>query len=89
MGLYAIGRPSCSGGMQDLAIAIKRLGIKHAVITADPDEVGLRGSQMLQKHLPCPSTVMILPAKDLRAYLIAGGTGELLEADLKNCVWHH
>jgi hypothetical protein len=96
LGLYAIGRPSCSGGMQDLAIVIRRLGIKRAVITADPDEFerngqmyhpGLDGAQMLQRHLPCPSTLMMIPGKDLRGFLRAGGTRELLEAELENCIW--
>ena len=35
---FAIGRPSCSGGTDEINATIKRLGIKEAVIIADNDE---------------------------------------------------
>jgi hypothetical protein len=99
MGLYAIGRPTCTGGNDLIAQALKRLGIRKAVIVADNDELkqlgprqgrpGIEGALKLKKELGLPSVIWIPPApiKDARAFLKAGGTKEMILADIKNKVW--
>lgn len=87
IGFYAVGRPSCGGGMADIITAFRRLGVTSAVIVADSDEVGCRGATMLQKHLPIRSALIVLPAKDLREFVRLGGTRELLDSMINNLVW--
>lgn len=87
LGFYAVGRPSCSGGMADIVTAFRRLKVSRAVIVADSDEVGSRGAAMLQKQLPMPSALIVLPAKDLRKFVELGGTRELIDSMINNLIW--
>jgi hypothetical protein len=95
---YAIGRPSCSGGMLEIKQAIQRLGIQCAVIIADNDDdkfspsgvkfnPGYDGARALARHLPCPCCVLSLPAKDAREFVNLGGTAQVLDSLQKNVVW--
>lgn len=87
LGFYAIGRPSCAGGVADVVAALRRLKVRRAVIVSDSDEVGSRGAGMLQKHLPMPSALIVLPAKDIREFLRLGGTRDLLQTMINNLIW--
>lgn len=98
LGLYAIGRPSSNGGIFELVEAIKRRPIKQVVIIADNDEdkerpdgshynPGFDGAVKLMEHMPVRSCILALPAKDVRKFLIAGGTSELVEALLTQVIW--
>jgi hypothetical protein len=87
LGYFAIGRPSCSGGMDQIRLACWRANIRRAVIVSDKDEPGLRGAEMLQRALVIPSAILLVPGKDLREFVKAGGTRKLLDTDIKNLVW--
>lgn len=99
LGLYAVGRPSCSGGVDHLKTLMPRIKAKRAVIVADCDQdkhtedgqlkvnPGARGAQTLAEHLTIPSAVMMLPCKDMRQFVQNGGTKEMLESQLGQLVW--
>lgn len=89
IGLNTIGRPSCSGGMDDVRQYCRSLHVQRAVIVADKDDPGLNGATMLQRNMNIPSTVILLPAKDLRDYVKNGGTAELLDCELENAIWRN
>ncbi len=89
LGFYAVGRPSCSGGMQDIMTAFRRLRVSRAVLIADADDPGVRGAQMLQEHLRIASASLVLPTKDLRAFVTLGGTRDLLNSMIDSLVWNH
>lgn len=87
MGCWGFGRPSCSGGLPDSVALIKRLRIKKAVIICDNDDPGVTGAEMLSRYLKIPHVLLTLPAKDMRAYLNAGGNKQTLEALAQQLVW--
>ena len=99
MGLYAIGRPTCMSGNEQIAEALKRLRIFRAVIVADNDDMkklgpregrpGIEGAIKLKRDLKIPSAIWIPPSpmKDVREYYRNGGTRRLIESDIKNKVW--
>lgn len=87
LGYYAIGRPSCSGGVQHLQEWFKHNPVRRAVIVADLDDPGLRGAKTLAEHLPIPTAIICCPAKDMRQFVIHGGTKETMDAMIGQCVW--
>lgn len=88
LGLFAVGRPSCSGGMDPMATLVRRLRVFRAVIIADNDDPGLRGAEMLARHIGVATCTLVLPCKDLRDFVRNGGTNTLLASLLKDAVWH-
>lgn len=72
LGYFAIGRPSCSGGVPYIIKTIERLKIQKVVIVADNDEAGIRGAETLKEFLTVPSCVLLLPCKDLREFISIG-----------------
>jgi hypothetical protein len=89
IGLYAVGRPSCSGGLYHLKTLFDRLHIRRAVIIADNDKPGLEGAEQLVRHAQIPCCVMTLPCKDVREFTSFGGTSEMLEDMVKGFVWRN
>lgn len=100
LGVFAIGRPSCNGGIFDLQAAIKRLKIRRAVIVADTDSDKLRddgthynpgvdGAMGLSEHLGIPNCTLLLPCKDIRQFLKQGGDRATLEYLVSQCVWRN
>ena len=88
IGYYAIGRPSCSGGVDHLKELVKRSRFKRAVIVSDLDDAGLRGAKTLCEHLPIPTAILVCPAKDMRAFVNNGGDRIMLDAMIDQLVWH-
>lgn len=98
LGFYTIGRPSCSGGLFDLKAALQRLSVRRVIIIGDnePDKEingrkwnpGLDGAQTLQRNLCLPCCTIMLPCKDLRDFIRAGGDSKDLERLLKSAIWH-
>lgn len=86
LGLYAIGRPSCSGGVTHLVDWIKRCHASEAVIVSDNDDPGIRGAAELQRWLKVPSCVMLLPTKDLREF-IKFGDRPTIDSMIEQVVW--
>lgn len=89
LGLNAIGRPSCLGQESLIVQYIRTHKIKRAVIVTDNDEPGLRGAAKLQTMLPIFSTVYVPPLKDLREFLMLGGTEEMIATAIKDLVWNN
>lgn len=87
LGYYAVGRPSCSGGGPQIKQLVLRHKIRRAVIVADNDEPGVRGARLLTEMLPVPCAIVILPCKDLRAFVKLGGTREMLDSKIEQSVW--
>jgi len=88
IGLYSIGRPSCSGGMSDILIALRRLGVTKAIIIADNDDPGLNGADTLSRQLEIPCCLMTLPCKDIRQAVAMGATAETIECLSRDMRWH-
>jgi hypothetical protein len=98
LGLFSISRPSCSGSLDQIPIACKRLGVQRAVIIADNDldkqrpdgttwNPGVDSTQKLSELMKIPSCTFVPCAKDLRDFLKLGGTRELIEATIRNLIW--
>lgn len=98
LGVYAIGRPSASGGILDIKQTIDRLRIRELVIVADNDEdkytpdnrkfnPGYDGAKSIQNHINIPSCIITLPTKDAREFVQEGGTKESLEYIVRSAVW--
>jgi hypothetical protein len=87
LGLPAIGRPSCNA-CEDMTLALlKRIQAKRAVLVTDNDTPGIAGAEKLQARMPIPSLVWIPPAKDIRAFVQAGGTAEMIHALTDAMTW--
>lgn len=88
IGGYAVGRPSCSGGLPDIGPVMVKAGVREAIILSDNDGPGMRGAAMLQNHLPMPSAILVLPCKDVRKFVNAGGTLSDLDELVSSLCWH-
>lgn len=100
LGLFALGRPSCSSGVAETLAALSRLKARRVVIVADNDNKrrpvtgepyspGIEGALALQRELTIPSCILIPPAKDLRSYCNLGATRELLTNDISKLIWRN
>jgi hypothetical protein len=98
IGLFCVGRPSCSGGLFDIQAIVKRLGIREAVIVADNDDErqrpdgsfynpGVDGAESLAAQLDIPTCVVILPVKDMREAVRGGMTAEDFEGIVRQGLW--
>lgn len=87
LGLYVVGRPSCSGGVTHIVDHVRKRRIRNVVIIADNDEPGIKGAQDLQRWLPVPSCILILPAKDLREAVKSGIDKSTIDSMIEQLVW--
>lgn len=97
IGVLAIGRPSCSGGVEEVIQTIRRMKICQAVIIADNDKdrhlaghkfnPGYDGAKRLHDALPIPCCTISLPCKDAREFLQMGGTKQVLDSIVSTKVW--
>ena len=85
-GYYAIGRPSCSGGVHHIMAFVRRCHVHEVVIVADNDDPGIRGGNDLQRMLPVASCLLLLPTKDLREFLRIGDRSTI-DAMIDQLVW--
>jgi hypothetical protein len=83
LGYYAIGRPSCMGGIDLVRNTLSRLGIRRVIVMSDNDSAKIRpdgtrwypgqeGARQLAKELKMPNIIIQPSAKDIRAWLRAG-----------------
>jgi len=88
MGLWVVGRPSCAGAVDHVNALFRRLAIHRAVIVADRDDPkrrpdgsrwrpGSDGAARLGAALRVQYRLIFPGAKDLRAWVQAGATGDL------------
>lgn len=97
LGVFAIGRPSASGGLMAIKQTVSRLRIREVVIIADNDEdkehngrkfnAGYDGAESLSRNLQVPNCVISLPCKDARDFVKNGGTWEMLDCIVNQAVW--
>lgn len=86
LGLYAVGRPSCSGGVTHVVDHVRKQRIREVVIVSDNDGPGIKGATDLQQWLPVPSCVLLLPTKDLREFLRFGDKSTI-DSMIEQLVW--
>lgn len=87
MGLAAVGRPSCTGGVRHVTDLVRRLAVPSVVIVADGDAPGRRGAASLASVLRvyCHAVRLITPPagiKDAREWKRRGATS----ADLQRAI---
>lgn len=85
MGFFAIGRPCCLGCEEMLCESLRRLKVRECVLALDNDTAGINGTEKLITFLRVPFQRLIPPAKDMRAFVVAGGTAQLVESMLAHC----
>lgn len=84
LGFFAIGRPACLGCEEMVAEVLAELGTSDAIICYDNDNPGVLGAERLAHTLPMRVTRFVPPCKDLRAFVAAGGTKEVLISMVSN-----
>ena len=87
IGLEAIGRPSCTGGVDLIREWIGRHSVRETVIVADSDDPGVNGAETLSAKIGIRHCVVTLPKKDMRAYVCAGGSYALVESIVRGALW--
>lgn len=98
LGLKAVGRPSCSGGVSAMQELVGRLRIKSITIIADHDAPhrrpdgsvwypGLDGAKVLAKALRRAWRLVMPPAKDIRTWLNEGATRDHFDALAASATW--
>lgn len=97
LGLYAIGRFNCCGGIDMIKQFIGMQGIKRATIVADVDNdrvingspinPGIQGAIALAELLDIPTRCVTLPTKDIRNFLLTGGTRLHFDSIANQQVW--
>jgi phage/plasmid primase-like uncharacterized protein len=78
LGFDAVGRPSCSGGVEIVQSLLDRIRPARAIIIADDDTPGRRGAIHLADLIQTPAITLALPAKDFREFVRAGATAALV-----------
>lgn len=86
LGLYAVGRPSCSGGVQHIMAFVRKNQVQEVVVVCDNDDPGIRGGSDLQRMLPVSSCLMVLPTKDMREFCRIAGK-EDIDSMISALVW--
>jgi 5S rRNA maturation endonuclease (ribonuclease M5) len=97
IGLYAIGRFNCCGGITQINDFIFHNHIKRVIIVADCDEdrslngivvnPGIQGAITLSEHLKVPSCTVTLPTKDMRQFVQGGGDLKTFQSLTSGLVW--
>lgn len=87
IGYWAIGRPSCNQGAREIHATLVRAGVKRMVIVGDNDKPGIQGAQRVASEIPMPAKMWLPPCKDIRAFVQAGGTRQLIDSGLRNQAW--
>jgi hypothetical protein len=98
-GLFAVGRPSCSAGTEEILKLIRRTPkVRRVVIVADNDEPkkrpdgsvfypGIEGAEKLAKQLRIDHCILTLPCKDMREFYRNGGNSRTFGIIAGNCTW--
>lgn len=87
LGLYAVGRPSCSACVGMTLALLSRRRFRRVVIVADADGPGLAGADKLAESMTVPFIVWIPPAKDLREFVRGGGDYDAIQSAVKDLHW--
>lgn len=87
LGFFAVGRPSCSGGVEHITTFVRKQRVHEVVVVSDNDDPGIRGAQELQRWLKVPSCILILPTKDLREAVKSGIDKSTIDSMIEQLVW--
>lgn len=87
LGLYAIGRHSCSDNPMRINACLKRLRVTQVIIIADPDTPGIAGAGKLAEALTMPCCIYVPPAEDFRCAVRSGLTRALFDATVATLAW--
>ena len=91
LGFFPIGRPSCSGCERHVVDTCRRLGIKKVTLCADDDGPGIAGARRLGDVLQAAKIAvrLVTPCghKDLRDWLKAGATHDMVDAQWSQAKW--
>ena len=98
LGFAAVGRPSCSGGVDLTRAFCFRHGVRRVIVMADQDAPhrrpdgsvwypGRDGAQRLVAALGLPFKMVMPPAKDLRRWVIDGATVAAAAMVVNNAIW--
>jgi hypothetical protein len=85
--LWAVGRPSCSGGNDYIIEYAKRMRVRSVVIVADADGPGLEGAEILSKRIAVKNCIVALPTKDMRDFVKSGGNRQTFQSIVSQYVW--
>ena len=88
LGFFAVGRPNCCCGGDEIRIYARRLAVARVVVISDNDKPGLDGAKKVGGELKLPFALYVPPAKDLREFVRLGGTRAMIENTLNNTVWN-
>jgi len=88
LGYDAIGRPSCTGAVEMVIEAVRRLRRRDVAIMADADGPGITGADRLARALTAagrrPKVIRPLKGKDARAWVRAGATRAVVDTVIAN-----
>jgi hypothetical protein len=98
LGLQAVGRPACTGGVEALVVLAWRLRVRHVTIVADRDAPhrrpdgtawypGREGAEALARRIRRRWRMVLPPAKDFRAWLHAGATRKEFDSLCRSASW--
>lgn len=97
VGLFAIGRPSCSGGVEQVRATLRKLKITKAVIMGDYDRKfrddgtewspGIQGAESLATRIGCRYCIWTTPTKDARDFVKMGGTKRMILQAVSQLIW--
>jgi hypothetical protein len=100
LGLQTIGRPNCNSCDDMVKVFIRQNKIRRMIIIADKDSrivdtpqgervirPGVDGAKKLQKAIKIKSVIWIPPFKDIRKFVIEGGTRAQIDSDVNCLVW--
>ncbi|EDY19027.1 hypothetical protein CfE428DRAFT_3204 [Chthoniobacter flavus Ellin428] len=88
LGFFPVGRASCRGGTEIILNIIGQLWPDEVIVVTDNDGPGVGGARALLEVIPRPAKLFVPPTKDLRGFLRAGGSHELLDSMVKNLLWY-
>ena len=85
LGFWCIGRPCCKGGTEYTVRYVRSRQPEEVVVVADNDDMGQEGAEALIQTLLgyCQTVRLVTPPaafKDIRAWLIAGGSHQDLNS---------
>lgn len=87
LGLWGLGRPSCTGGADEIRTYCKDHSLKTLTILADNDGPGRAGAERLARESRMRARIVTLPAKDVREAVRLGATRETIETCINNAAW--
>ena len=91
LGYDAIGRPSCTGAVRMVILAVHVLRRRDLVIMADADGPGIDGANRLAGALTAagrrPKVIRPLQGKDARAWVQAGATRAVVDCAIANALY--